>query len=224
MLTVEDSGVGIPEEKLERIFEEYYQVGPEGTRRLGVGLGLAIVREVARILGYSVSVFSSTGRGTEVQVRVPGQRVISTPAPAPAAQKESTRVTSAAPRGRIVLLEDNEAVRRATELFLTLDGHEIQSAATVAEAEHLLSSMRLGDILITDYHLGEGITGLEVVEQLRLKHGRSIPAILLSGDLQSMMRGVKNPLPNARFLSKPVDTRALTQAIDELCATPRGPV
>lgn len=218
MLVVEDSGVGIPEQKLDRIFEEYYQVGPEGTRRLGVGLGLAIVREVARILGYSVSVLSSIGRGTEVRVRIPAGRVLSTTAPEqtdPAPQSPGPPGTR---HSRIVLLEDNDAVRRATELFLTLEGHEVQSAASVADAEPLLRSMARGDVLITDYHLGQGITGLGVLEQLRIKNDWCIPAIVLSGDLQSMMRGVKSPPPNTRFLSKPVDARALTQAIDELSA------
>jgi PAS domain S-box-containing protein len=64
VLRIEDSGAGIPEEKLERIFDEYFQIGPRGTQRLGVGLGLAIVREVSRLLGYSVAVASTVGKGT----------------------------------------------------------------------------------------------------------------------------------------------------------------
>src|SRR3984957_5795105 len=76
-LKVEDSGVGIPEEKLERIFDEYYQIGPQGTQRLGVGLGLAIVREVSRLLGYSVTVTSTVGGGSCVSVRIPRHRLLS---------------------------------------------------------------------------------------------------------------------------------------------------
>ncbi len=112
MLRVEDNGPGIPEEKLDRIFDEYYQVGPEGTRRLGVGLGLAIVREAARLLGYSVSVFSAVGHGTQVQIRVPPQRVLSA-AGARVAEPADLVISPDVPRARIVLLEDNDAVRSA---------------------------------------------------------------------------------------------------------------
>jgi two-component system CheB/CheR fusion protein len=213
-ITIEDTGTGIPNDKLERIFDEYYQVDPSGTQRSGVGLGLAIVREVARLLGYSVVVSSDFGRGTRVRLRIPTQRITSeTPAP----DVESIQVK--APffaRHRLILLEDNDSVRAATELFLTLEGFEIRSAASVAAAEGLLSDMQPGDLLISDYHLDGSLTGLDVLIQLRIQAKRDVPAILLSGDLQSMMRVVKTATPNCRFLSKPVDTNALLAAIAEL--------
>ncbi len=106
----------------------------------------------------------------------------------------------------------------ATELFLTLEGFDTRAAATVAEAEGMLKDVRSGDILIADYHLDGKLTGLDVLQQLRSQQGRDLPAILLSGDLQSMMRVVKSPIPNCRFLSKPVDTKALLTAIAELGA------
>ena len=116
-----------------------------------------------------------------------------------------------------MLLEDNDAVRAATQLFLTLEGYEIQSVASVADAEDLLSKFRPGDLLISDYHLNGSLTGLDVLQQVRAQHQWQIPAILLSGDVQSMMRVVKSSIPNCRFLSKPVDTAALLAAIAELC-------
>jgi CheY-like chemotaxis protein len=69
------------------------------------------------------------------------------------------------------------------------------------------------------YHLNGSLTGLEVLQQVRAPTQRDVPAILLSGDLQSMMRVVKTALPNCHFLSKPVDTNALLSAIAELCPT-----
>src|SRR5690606_148353 len=76
IVTVEDTGIGIPADKLERIFDEYYQVDTHGTKRMGVGLGLAIVKEVARVLGYSVSIDSALGKGTQAQVRIPRQHLV----------------------------------------------------------------------------------------------------------------------------------------------------
>ncbi len=117
---------------------------------------------------------------------------------------------------RLVLLEDNDSVRVATELFLSLEGFETRTAATVADAEKLLVDMRPGDVFITDYHLDGHLTGLDVLQQLRSEKGRDVPAILLSGDLQSIRRAVKTSIPHCRFLGKPVDTKALLSAIAEL--------
>lgn len=214
-LTIEDTGMGIAEDKLGRIFDEYYQVGPQGTQRLGVGLGLAIVREVTRLLGYTVAVTSTLGQGTRVAVRIPANRLLEE------VSFVSRNETAIGPIGvpipcRLVLLEDNDSVRRATELFLSLEGFKVASAASVAQAEPLLKGMQDGDVLITDYHLEGQYTGLEVLLQLREQQRYDIPAIVMSGDLQSMMRNLKNPIPRCRFLSKPVDTKALQAAIAEL--------
>jgi PAS domain S-box-containing protein len=217
VLAIEDSGAGIPHDKLERVFDEYYQIGPQGTQRLGVGLGLAIVREVCRLLGYSVAVSSRVGEGTGVSIRIPRHRLLAAAqAPVPAADVAIQMPLSGS---RVVLLEDNDAVRMATELFLTLEGFDTRAAATVEEAEGMLADMRSSDILIADYHLDGKLTGLDVLLQLRSQQGRDVPAILLSGDLQSMMRVVKTAIPNCRFLSKPVDTKALLTAIAELGAS-----
>ena len=70
--------------------------------------------------------------------------------------------------------------------------------------------------MISDYHLDGSLTGLDVLRQLRLQHGRDVPAILLSGDLQSMLRVVKTSIGNCRFLSKPVDANALLSAIVDM--------
>jgi two-component system, sensor histidine kinase len=213
LLCVEDSGVGIPSDKLERIFDEYYQVDQSGTQRSGVGLGLAIVREVCRLLSYSVSVSSEVGRGTQVRVRIPPEQVGSN---APPIEVPHRPVTAPHPATRLVLLEDNDAVRAATELFLTLEGYETHSATSVRDAEELLANLRPGDLLISDYHLNGALTGFDVLQQVRAQHQWEVPAILLSGDLQSMMRVVKTSIPRCCFLSKPVDTQALLAAISEL--------
>jgi two-component system, sensor histidine kinase len=218
VLAIEDSGAGIPDDKLERVFDEYYQIGPQGTQRLGVGLGLAIVREVCRLLGYSITVSSKVGEGACFSIRVPQNRLLDA-AQAPLPKVADILIPNPKSGCRLMLLEDNDAVRMATELFLTLEGFDTRSAATVAEAEGMLSEMRSGDILIADYHLDGKLTGLDVLQQLRSQQDRDVPAILLSGDLPSMMRVIKTSIPNCRFLSKPVDTKALLTAIAELGAS-----
>lgn len=215
-ITVQDTGIGIPSDKLERIFDEYYQVDTHGTKRLGVGLGLAIVKEVARLLGFSVRISSEVGQGTQACVRIPDRFIVAGQAPAnlPAVQAPS----EPAHKSRVILVEDNDGVRMATAAFLKFEGHEILSAPSVAEGEKLFADMRRGDIVIADYHLDSKNTGLDMLLRLRARVGYDVPGIVLSGDLPAVLRSVKSPVANCRFLSKPVDTVALVEAIAELSA------
>lgn len=216
---VEDSGIGIPADKVERIFDEYYQVDTHGTKRMGVGLGLAIVREVARLLGFTVKIQSQLGKGTQAILRIPARyRVASAPDPAePPAQQAKPQGRR---KARLILVEDNDGVRLATELFLKLEGHETLSAPSLADAERLLENLQPGDVVIADYHLDEKNTGLDMLMRLRERCGYDVPGVVLSGDLPSILRSIKTPVTACRFLSKPVDTAALLQAIDELSAEP----
>lgn len=216
---VEDSGIGIPADKLDRIFDEYYQVDTSGAPRIGVGLGLAIVREVSRLLGLMVAVSSKFGEGTRVRVRIPRMNLLKKPNANAAAGTETLSAASAR-RGRLMLLEDNQAVRAATELFLSLEGYEVRSRAGVADGEKVFADLAQGDLLISDYRLDGRLTGLEVLRKLRAEKGWDVPAVLLSGDLESMLRAIKAPIRRCRFLSKPVDTQALLAAIAELSALP----
>lgn len=215
VVSVEDSGIGIPSDKLERIFDEYYQVDTHGTKRMGVGLGLAIVKEVARLLGFSVRIRSTVGEGTQATIAIPAQhRLASDDSRADA---PSVRVSAAPSRkGRLILVEDNEGVRIATELFLKLEGYATLTAGSLAEAEALLTQFKHGDIVIADYHLDDRNTGLDMLLRLREQRGVDVPGVILSGDLPSVLRSIKVPVPNSHFLSKPVDTTALLDAIDDL--------
>ena len=120
----------------------------------------------------------------------------------------------------MILVEDNDGVRLATELFLKLEGHETLSAPTLAEAEILLERLQPGDVVIADYHLDDKNTGLDMLLRLRERVGYDVPGVVLSGDLPSVLRTIKAPVTACRFLSKPVDTVALMDAIAELSRAP----
>jgi two-component system CheB/CheR fusion protein len=214
-ITVSDTGIGIPADKLDRIFDEYYQVDTQGAKRMGVGLGLAIVKEVATLLGFAVKIASRVGAGTQAIVTIPkeflAEAVGSTE---PAAVAEA--IAGAPRRSRILLVEDNDGVRLATELFLKFEGFAVVSAPSVAEAERLFETLQPGDLVIADYHLDGRNTGLELLNKLRQRVGVDVPAVVLSGDLPAVLRSLRVPVPHCRFLSKPVDTTALLAAIDEL--------
>lgn len=220
MVVIRDTGIGIPPDKLERIFDEYYQVDTHGAKRLGVGLGLAIVREVARLLHFRVKITSTLGHSTEVTVTVPDEFVADAPAESSPEQARTAEGRSS-PQTKIVLVEDNDGVRMATELFLKLEGFEVRSAGSFAEAEQLVSSLGPHEIIVADYHLDSAHTGLDILNFARRTHGIEVPGVILSGDLPSLMRTSASSMPAAKLLSKPVDTDALLQAIKELSALTR---
>jgi two-component system CheB/CheR fusion protein len=214
-ISVEDSGIGIPEDKIERIFDEYYQVDPHGAKRMGVGLGLAIVKEVARLLDYTVRISSKQGVGTQVHILIPERALLGNATPGDAAVGQA-HVAPPAHRARLILIEDHAGVRMATELFLKFEGYNVLSAASAAEASALFERAQHDDLLIADYHLDEQHTGLDLLLELRKRLGAETPAVILSGDLPSVLRSLKSPVAHCRFLSKPVDTNALLGAIAEL--------
>jgi CheY-like chemotaxis protein len=220
VIVIRDTGIGIPPDKLERIFDEYYQVDTHGTKRLGVGLGLAIVKEVARLLQFRVKIASTVGRSTEVTVTVPGEFVAEAPPEVSAAQPQ-VAASAAPPKTRIFLVEDNDGVRMATELFLKLEGFEVRSAGSFVEAQQMLEALEPHDIIVADYHLDSAHTGLDVLNLARRKRSREVPGVILSGDLPSLVRTLTAPIPATKFLSKPVDTDALLQAIKELSTATR---
>ncbi|HEY0939441.1 MAG TPA: ATP-binding protein [Steroidobacter sp.] len=217
MVTVSDTGIGIPAEKLDRIFDEYYQVDMQGAKRMGVGLGLAIVKEVARLLGFTVTINSRVGEGTQAVVNIPNQHLAGVPA-GPETVADAVPPDGATRRARVLLVEDNDGVRLATELFLRFEGFHVESASSTAEADHLFAKCQRGDVIVADYHLDGRNTGLELLARVRQRVGYEVPGVVLSGDLPSVLRSLRSQVANCRFLSKPVDTGALLEAIDELSA------
>jgi PAS domain S-box-containing protein len=220
LLEVADTGIGIPDDKIARIFDEYYQVDVHGERRAGVGLGLAIVREVARVLGFSIKVSSQVGHGTQVQIRVPATMVIADNANESPKKAEASALPAASvTRPRLILIEDNDGVRKAMELFLGLEGFEVVSGSAASDALRLLSDPQGNEMLIVDFHLDGNNTGLDVIRNVREKSKMIIPAVVASGDMPSVLRMLKEPIPRCKFLGKPVDTSELLDAIQELASS-----
>jgi CheY-like chemotaxis protein len=166
-------------------------------------------------LGFNVSIRSRVGEGTQAVISIPNQYLT-----AIAAGADSTAAVEpaggATRRSRVLLVEDNDGVRLATELFLRFEGFHVESAPSAAEAEVLFGKFQRGDVIVADYHLDGRNTGLELLTRLRQRLGYDVPGVVLSGDLPSVLRSLRTPVPNCRFLSKPVDTSALLDAIDEL--------
>ncbi|MGE5475876.1 MAG: ATP-binding protein [Bacteroidales bacterium] len=173
-IEVLDSGIGIPADKLGEIFEEFRQLGnPERRRDKGTGLGLAIVRRIADLLGYRLTVRSQAGRGSVFAISLPAAQMCSIEHAASAAQAEHAR--------RILVVDDEALVRNALELVLADMGHQVDSAETVEEALRQ-SRAHNPELVIADFRLAGGTTGIDVIRAVRQSCGRELPAVVLTGD------------------------------------------
>ncbi len=180
-IDVVDTGVGIAEALQSRIFEEFFQVRETRSSRAhaGLGLGLAIVRRLAVLLGHEIDVASRVGRGSRFRVRAP--------AASSATQRKATSRPELPPlsmSGALVAVVDDDpcAVDAMSTLFETW-------GATVAggeDAHDLLASLgrieRYPDLVVVDLRLANGQSGVAAVHRLRDELGIVVPALLVSGD------------------------------------------
>ena len=177
-VTVRDSGIGIPPDQLDRIWEEFHQVGnPERVRTQGLCLGLAIVRRLSALLGHPVEVRSMAGRGSEFRIRVP----LGTAAAMPAAALSGPVANGA---GRFAVLVDDDAiVLMGLRAILTEWGYDVLAAGSADQAlEQLAANGRRPDIVIADYRLREGRVGTEAILRVRALHGADVPGVILTGE------------------------------------------
>jgi PAS domain S-box-containing protein len=211
-IEVSDSGVGIPHQDLDRIFEEYYQIdNPSRDRRKGLGLGLSIVKHISRLLGHWLDVTSKPGEGSTFSVEIPLGTNRTDQPELPKCVKTPNHKRLG---GQILLIEDDPAVAEATTMLLESHGVNVCSAAHVDEALAQLEEGVRPNVVISDYRL-PGDSGIEVIRRIRSVVGEDIPAVLVTGDT-SLEERQSMTLPDCRILFKPVDTIRLIEAIEHL--------
>ncbi len=201
-VVVRDTGIGIPADQTERIFEEFYQIDHGAQRPEGLGLGLSIVRRLALLLNASIRIDSESGVGTAFTVTLPRADLPQSHALAGAAARGPNS-------GRVLVVDDEPAVAEATGMLLELEGFDVRVASCEREAlEHAAAATP--DIIISDYHLRGGETGLGVINAIRGRISPEIPVIFVTGDTGKVD---KDRVANARFLSKPIRADELIAAI-----------
>jgi len=218
-IEVIDSGVGIPPEQIRLLGEEFYQIGvSSNTTREGYGLGLSIVRRLVQLLGLELDIHSEVGHGSTFTLRLHMSHMSAKPAEAPQAvspgltHPESAQSVDGV---RILLVEDDPDVRNATRMLLKAEGYGVSAAASSAEAVHEAQEDRNLALVVTDYHLGAGETGVQVILRLREVLQRPVKAILITGDTSSAIKELP-PDPDLRVLSKPVQAEAFLELVRQL--------
>jgi len=198
LIGIWDTGPGISTNDQAVIFEEFRRLG-EGQRAPGLGLGLAIADRMARLLDHPIEVHSRPGRGTLFGVVVP--RVAPEALPA----RSSSPSTSTA-SGRVLIVDNEAAMLGSLDTLISGWGFEARVAADTGQALDALNGFE-PQLLVVDYHLDNGRTGLELLDALRCQ-GCQAPAVLISADHAADVRRAARQA-GCEFLHKPIRPLAL---------------
>ena len=212
-LEVWDTGRGIAAQRLQSIFLEFNQldVGRAADRK-GVGLGLAIVERIARILDYPVRVRSWPGRGSVFSIDVPlstERRCPPVLAPAPLPS-----VGDPLPGRRLLVLDNELSILQSMAALLAQWGCEVLTATDRETAFQVLQG-RAPELVLADFHLDHGVTGCEVVRDLREHFAVTIPAVMITADRSDQSRRAMQRL-GAPLLNKPVKPGKLRAVLSQL--------
>jgi len=211
-LEVWDTGRGIAEDCLESIFLEFNQldVGRAADRK-GVGLGLAIVERIARILDYPVRVRSQPGRGSCFSIDVP----LSLEVPAPVnLLLQQAGTGNPLPGRRLLVLDNEQSIRDSMADLLGQWGCQVLTAGDLSTACSVLQG-QAPELILADFHLDHGVTGCEVVNDLRRHFNQRIPAVMITADRSEQCRHALRKL-GAPLLNKPVRPGKLRAVLSQL--------
>lgn len=214
-ITVRDTGIGIRHEALEPIFNEYFQLdNPMRDRRKGLGLGLSIVKHIARLLEHRLSVDSEPDQGSAFTVEVPlGKSPKNS-----GSQRHSLTAEPLADHAPAVVLfiDDDCAIISAMTMLLEAAQFKVCSAANGDQALARLAAGIRPDIVVCDYRLPD-YDGIEVIRRVRKAAGETLPAILLTGDT-SIRESESEASGDYKVLLKPVASDQLISWIEHLTA------
>jgi len=180
-LQVCDSGIGIEDQQLAKVFQEFYQLNnPERDRHKGLGLGLSVVRQLADLLGHEIAVQSTPGKGSLFSLRVACADAVTDE---PANETERTMVTDRLESACILVVDDEDSVREGTRGLLEAWGCVVITASNIDEAlREIARSPRQPDVMVTDFRLRNHVSGVDVINQVRSSAGIHLPAIMITGD------------------------------------------
>jgi protein-histidine pros-kinase len=214
---VTDTGVGVEASQIDKIFQEFHQVKSPGRDKEGFGLGLAIVKRMADLLGHVISVESVPGKGSTFSVAMPivVKEEAAKDKKTGARPDDSTTVVS----GLIILIEDDVQVANAWGLLLEAEGFGVATAASATEARAIVAHLDAPpELIISDFHLLDGSTGVEAVAEIRRRFDRIIPAFIVSGDTSKMVQEARST-ENCAIMNKPVNTDHLLLVAKQAIAT-----
>ncbi len=210
-IAIHDTGIGIAADQQSRIFEEFQRL-PSAQQQAtpGHGLGLAIVQRMSRALQHPLTLHSTPGRGSVFRLRVPRAEAEALEFPAPELQRSQHPLQGL----RVLCLDNDNAVLRGMENLLQGWGCYTVTVSNGAQAHDAANRERF-DLLIADFHLDHGETGLGVWQHLRAETG--LPVLIVSADRSDAMRE-QIQQAGGQFLPKPVKPLALRNVLAQMRA------
>lgn len=217
-IEVWDTGIGIADHERDHIFREFYQAGnPERDRSKGLGLGLAIVERLVRLLDLRLEVRSRPGRGSLFRILVPMGDPDSSRLPPAGGQAALAAPENTPPTGELVLVVDDEpAVCEAMAALLAGWGYRVHTAGSAAQMKAALAGEpRVPALIISDYRLRGEENGIEVIDELRSEYNDDIPGLIITGDTMParLIEARNSGLP---ILHKPLNPGKLRAMISSL--------
>jgi signal transduction histidine kinase/CheY-like chemotaxis protein len=224
LIRVEDTGVGIAPNVLDRIFEPFVQVDSSNTRRFGgTGLGLSITRSICQAMGGRISYQSTLGQGSTFEVELPLQRPREVPAPHPA---QAVAAAPAVPlAGNVLLAEDNEVNAIVAEAALGQLGLEVERAVTGREvvARVCITARARPDLVLLDCQMPE-MDGFEAARRIREHEAEEglprLPLIALTANVFPQDREQCRAAGMDGFLAKPFTDAQLREVLSSYLAEP----
>ncbi len=212
-----DTGIGMAPQELNRIYDEFYQIGvPPNATREGYGLGLSIVSRILKLLNLQLDAHSEPGRGSTFTLRLPlADSARGSNGPHQASSELEKRESQT---HHILVVDDDAAVLSATRLFLKAEGYRVSTAGSIAEALDVIRAAPAIGLVITDYHLSADETGRQLISRVRELRGPLFKVIMVTGDTSSAARGLEGDAA-LRFLNKPVNPAELLQLLKSLLAS-----
>jgi signal transduction histidine kinase len=203
-LEVWDRGPGIPEDKLQVIFEEFKRLDSHQTRaEKGLGLGLAIADGLCRVLGHTLRVRSWPGRGSVFSVSVPLARA-QTAAPVKVAELNGKLLNGA----QVLCIDNEDSILIGMNSLLSRWGCQVWTARNREECAALLGEGMRPQLALVDYHLDHGETGTDLMAWLRTQMGEPVPGVVISADGRPETVDLVHAA-GLDYLAKPVKPAAL---------------
>lgn len=206
-IEVWDTGIGISEDELPKVFDEFYQVGNPGRdRSRGLGMGLAIVKRLVLLMGHQLEVVSRPGRGTVFRILIKATEFDEMDNLVVAADTVPSPIDSSR---TLLLIDDEESIRAGMSDLLQTWGYHVLTAATIQEAcTEVRRHAGVIDIVVSDLRLANDEDGIAAIERVRAVYGAPLPALLITGDTSpDEVKRVHSS--GHQVLFKPVRTREL---------------
>ncbi|WP_414931791.1 PAS-domain containing protein [Vibrio europaeus] len=208
-IDVWDNGMGIDEDKQQEIFEEFNR-GTQVRSDQGLGLGLAISKGIAHVLGHQITMRSWPGKGSVFSITLARSEKALEPVKA-----EPASSTSDLSHLKVLCVDNETDILVGMETLLGRWGCDVRTAVDLVNSLQAIEETWVPDVILSDYRLDNGRTGLEVLQQCRLRLGDSFVGVIISADrTDDMLDGIKSN--GFSFIPKPVKPLKLRAVLNRV--------